>query len=67
MLSLVNSTKKTLKYNPTVDEMYKSAVVCSVSSVNPQGPEAPFHANPLASGENNVTTGYVEVSIANEY
>ena len=35
MLSLVNSTKKTLKYNPTVDEMYKSAVVCSAPSVNP--------------------------------
>lgn len=27
-----------------------------------QGPEAPFFANPLASGEANVTTGYVEVN-----
>ena len=27
MVSLVNNTKKTLKYNPTVDEMYKPVVV----------------------------------------
>lgn len=33
MVSLVNNTKKTLKYNPTVDEMYKPVVVrvCALS------------------------------------
>lgn len=32
MVSLVNNTKKTLKYNPTVEEMYKPVVVrvCAV-------------------------------------
>ena len=35
MVSLVNNTKKTLKYNPTVDEMYKPVVVTIFAIFSP--------------------------------